>query len=153
MQIEGLIPLRSSIDQAIASLYFLRILSSCCSSILFNAADIITGFSPSGSKKEYFRRLGNSFNINLSALVSCSVALFSLLHEFSVLFSIKLQTVSMFLFFYAQKVPRLFARILSLLSFLPCLHRIPWLEQIIQAPCVHRSTPNLSFLLSQKNEK
>ena len=55
MQIEGLIPLRSSIDQAIASLYFLIILSGCCYSFLFSVVDIITGFSTSGSKKAYFR--------------------------------------------------------------------------------------------------
>ena len=52
MQIEGLIPFNSSIDEAIASLYFLRISNSLCSSFLVNAADIITGFSFSSSKKE-----------------------------------------------------------------------------------------------------
>ena len=55
MQIEGLIPLRSSIDQAIVSLYFLRIFNNLCSSFSVNAADIITGFAVSGSKKAFFR--------------------------------------------------------------------------------------------------
>ena len=55
MQIEGLIPLRSSIDQAIALLYFLRIFNRCCSSFIVNVADIINGFAFSGSKKAYFR--------------------------------------------------------------------------------------------------
>ena len=55
MEVEGLIPLRSSIDQAIASLYFLRIFNSLCSSFSVNAADIIIGFAFSGSKKAYFR--------------------------------------------------------------------------------------------------
>ena len=61
MQIEGLIPFKSFINQAIASLYFLRISSSCCCSSSVNVIDIITGFSFSGSKKTYFKCLGNSF--------------------------------------------------------------------------------------------
>ena len=40
MKIEGLMPLRSSIDQAITSLYFLRIFNSFCSSSSVNAANI-----------------------------------------------------------------------------------------------------------------
>ena len=55
MQIEGLIPFRSSIDQAIASLYFLRIYKSLCYSFSVNLADMITGFPFFGSKKAYFR--------------------------------------------------------------------------------------------------
>ena len=54
MQMEGLIPFKFSIDQEIASLYFLRVSSSLCSSYLVNAAEIITGFALSGSKKVYF---------------------------------------------------------------------------------------------------
>ena len=54
MQMEGLIPFKSSIDQTIASLYFLRVSSSFCSSDSVNAAEIITGFALSGSKKAYF---------------------------------------------------------------------------------------------------
>ena len=45
MYIEGLIPFKSSMDQAIASLYFLRVSSNFCSSYIVNADDIITGLS------------------------------------------------------------------------------------------------------------
>ena len=54
MQMEGLIPFKSSINQTIASLYFLRVSSSLCSSDSVNAVEIITGFALSGSKKAYF---------------------------------------------------------------------------------------------------
>ena len=94
MQIEGLIPFKSSIDQAIASLYFPRISNNCCSSSSINAADIITSFAFSGSKKAYFNCLGNSFKVNPSELVSISSALSSLLLYFSMLFSFKLKTIS-----------------------------------------------------------
>ena len=96
MQIEGLIPLRSLIDQAIDSLYVFRIFSSLYSSFSVNTTCIITGFAFSCYKKAYFRLLGNSFNINPYVLVSCSIAFFSLLHEFSILFSFKFKTVSVF---------------------------------------------------------
>ena len=46
---------QSSIDQAIASLYFLRVSSIFCSSDSINAAKIITSFAFSGSKKAYFK--------------------------------------------------------------------------------------------------
>ena len=65
MQIEGLIHFKSSIDKAIASLYFLRISNNLCSSSSFIADDIITGFTFFGPKKEYFKCLGNSFSVNL----------------------------------------------------------------------------------------
>ena len=94
MQIEGLIPFKSSIDQAIAFLYFLRIFNSFCSSCSVNAADMITGFAFPGSKKAYFKCLGNSFKVNPSELVFVSFASFSLLLVFSVMFSFKLKTVS-----------------------------------------------------------
>ena len=94
MQIEGLIPFKSSIDQAITSLYFLRISSSCCSSSSVNAADIITSFAFSGSKKAYFNCLGNSFEVNPSELVYVSFAFSSLLLDFSMLFSFKLKIIS-----------------------------------------------------------
>ena len=55
MQIKGLIPFKSSIDQAIVSLYFLRVSSSFCSSGSINATEIITGFAFFGSKKAYFK--------------------------------------------------------------------------------------------------
>ena len=54
MQMEGWIPFKSSIDQVIASLYFLRVSSSFCSLYSVNAVQIITGFAFSGSKKAYF---------------------------------------------------------------------------------------------------
>ena len=54
MQMEGLIPFKSSIDQTTAFLYFLRESSSFCSSYSVNAVEIITGFSLSGYKKAYF---------------------------------------------------------------------------------------------------
>ena len=55
MQIEGLIPFKSSIDRAIASLEFLIIFNIFCSSFSVNAADIITGLAFSGFKKAYFK--------------------------------------------------------------------------------------------------
>ena len=66
MQIEGLIPFKSSTDQEMASLYFLRICSSFCSfsSIKFEA--MITGFDFFDPKKAYCRCLGNSFKISPS---------------------------------------------------------------------------------------
>ena len=45
MHIEGLIFFKSSIDQAIASLYFLRISNNFCSSSSVNDAEIMTGFA------------------------------------------------------------------------------------------------------------
>ena len=95
MQIEGLIHFKSSIDQAIASLQFLRISNSFCSSCSVNAADIIIGFSFSGSKKAYFKCMGSSFKVNPSKLVSISFASSSLLLVFYVLLSFKLKTVSL----------------------------------------------------------
>ena len=74
MQIEGQIPFRSSIDQAIASLYFLRISNGFYSSSSFNAADIITSFAFSSPKKAYFKCLGNCFKVNPSKLISISFA-------------------------------------------------------------------------------
>ena len=95
MQIEELIPFKSSIDQAIASLYFLRISNSFCYSSLVNAVEIMTGFAFFGSKKAYFKCLGNSFKVNPSELVYVSFASSSLLLVFSVLFSLKLNTDSL----------------------------------------------------------
>ena len=51
---EGLIPFKSSIEQAIASLYFLRVPSSFYFSDSINAVEIITGFALSSSNKAYF---------------------------------------------------------------------------------------------------
>ena len=87
MQIKGLIPFKSSIDQAIASFYFLRISNNLCSSSSVNEAKIITGFSFSSSKKAYFNYLGISFKVNPYELVFVSFSSSSLLLIFSVLFS------------------------------------------------------------------
>ena len=86
MQIEGLIPFKSFIDQVIAFLYFMRISSSFYSSSSVNTADIITGFSFFSPKKAYFTCLGNSFKVNPSELVSISFAFSSLLLDFFVPF-------------------------------------------------------------------
>ena len=94
MKIEGLIPFKSSTDQAIAPLCFLRISSSFFSSNSFNAANIITGLAFFGSKKAYFKYLGSSFKDNPSKLVYISFAFSSLLLDFSILFSFKLKIVS-----------------------------------------------------------
>ena len=55
IQIEGLIPFKSSIDQGIASLYFLRISNSFCSSSSVNSAEMMTGLVFSGCKKAYLK--------------------------------------------------------------------------------------------------
>ena len=94
MQIEGLIPFKSSTDQAISFLYFLRISNSFYSSSSINVADIITCFSFSSAKKAYCKCLSNSFKVNPSELVSIYFALSSLLLDFSIMFSFKLKTVS-----------------------------------------------------------
>ena len=94
MQIEGLIPFKSSTNQAIASLYFLRISNSLCSSSTVNAADIITGFAFSGPKKAYFKCQGNSFKVNSFELIPIYVAFSLFLLDVFVLFSFKLKTVS-----------------------------------------------------------
>ena len=51
MLIEGLIPFKSFIDQAIASLYFSRISNNLCSSSSVNAANIIIGLDVPASKR------------------------------------------------------------------------------------------------------
>ena len=66
MQIDGLIPFKTSIDQAIASLYFLRISISFYSLSYVKSTTIIIGFDISAPKKTYFRFLGNSFILNPS---------------------------------------------------------------------------------------
>ena len=55
MQIEVLIPFKSSTDQAMASLYFLRILISFCSFSFVKPATMIIGSAPSAPKKAYFK--------------------------------------------------------------------------------------------------
>ena len=93
MKIEGLIPFKSSTNQAIAFLYFLRISSIFCSLCSVMSADMITSFDFSACKKAYFKCLGNSFRINPSELVFTSCAFPSQLLDFSVLPSFKLSTV------------------------------------------------------------
>ena len=94
MQIEGLLPFKSSIDQAITYLYFLTISNSLCSLSSVNADEIITSLAFFGSRKAYFNCLGNSFKVSLSELFSISFVSSSLLHIFYVLFSFILKTVS-----------------------------------------------------------
>ena len=66
MEIEGLIPFKSSIDQAMASLYFHRILTSFYSFSTFKSVSMITGCAFSAHKKAYLRCLGNSLRISPS---------------------------------------------------------------------------------------
>ena len=66
MKIDGLIPFKSSTDQAMVSLYFMRISISFHSLSSGKSAAIITSFDLSTPKKAYFKFLGNSFIINPS---------------------------------------------------------------------------------------
>ena len=66
MQIEGLIPFKSATDQAMTSLYFLRILISFCSFSTAKSTAMIKGCALSTPKKAYFRCLDNSLRINPS---------------------------------------------------------------------------------------
>ena len=64
MPIDGLVPFKSSIDQAMASLYFLIILISLCSFYTVKSISIMNGCDLSAPKKAYLKCLGNSFRIN-----------------------------------------------------------------------------------------
>ena len=66
MQIEGLSLFKSSIDQAMASLYFLRTLVNLWSFSIVKSAAMITGCALLAPKKAYLRCLGNSLRINPS---------------------------------------------------------------------------------------
>ena len=66
MQIEGLIPFKSSIYQAMASLYFLRNLINFCSFCTVKSTAMITSCALLAPKKAYFRCLGNSLRISPS---------------------------------------------------------------------------------------
>ena len=55
MKIDGLIPLKSSIDQAMDFLYFMRIPISFISLSPVNSIAIITGLDISAPKKTYFK--------------------------------------------------------------------------------------------------
>ena len=94
MHIEGLISFKSSTDQEIASLYFLRIFISFCSFSSVKSTNMITSFDFSAPKKAYFKCLGNYFRINPSELISTSCSFSSLLLEFSALCSCRLSPVS-----------------------------------------------------------
>ena len=94
MLIEGLIHFKSFTDQAMASLYFMRILINLCSFSSIKSADMIIGFDFSTPKKAYFRCLGNSFRLNPLELISTSCTFSSLLLDFSALFSFRLSIVS-----------------------------------------------------------
>ena len=63
MQIEELIHFKSSTDQAMTSLYFLRILISFFSFSTIKSATMIIGCALSALKKAYFKCLGNSLRI------------------------------------------------------------------------------------------
>ena len=95
MQIEGLVPFKSSIDQAMASLYFMRICSSfyCFSSV--KSTTMITGYALSAPKKAYFKCLGNCFRINPLELFSTPCSFPSLLLYLSVLISFRLSVISL----------------------------------------------------------
>ena len=89
MQIEGLIPFKSSTDQAMTSLYFPRILISFCSFSTVMLATMITGCALSAPKKAYFICLGNYLRINPLELLSTSCPFSSLLLNFSALISFR----------------------------------------------------------------
>ena len=89
MQIDGLIPFKSSTYQAIASLYFMRILISFYSFSSVKSAAMITGFGLLAPKNAYFRCLGNSF---ITFSNSCIFS--SLLLNFYTLSLFRLNTVS-----------------------------------------------------------
>ena len=55
MQIEGLIIFKSSTDQAMVSLYFMRTPINFCSFSIVKSAAMITGCALSAPKKAYFR--------------------------------------------------------------------------------------------------
>ena len=95
MQIDGLIPFKSSIDQVIASLYFLKTSTSFYSLCSIKSVDMIIGFDSSASKKAYLKYLSNSFRINPLELVSTSFAFPSQQLDFYALHSFRLSTVSL----------------------------------------------------------
>ena len=95
MQTERLTPFKSSTDQAMVSLYFMRILISLCSFYFVKLAAMITVCAPSAPKKAYFICLGNSLRINPSKLFSTPCPFSSLLLDFSALISFRLSTISL----------------------------------------------------------
>ena len=69
---EGLIPFKSSIDQLMTPLYFLRISNSFYSLCSVKLVDIITGLDFPALRKAYFKCSGNYFRIKPSELVFTS---------------------------------------------------------------------------------
>ena len=95
MHIDGLIPFKSSIDQAMASLCCLRISTILCSFYEVKSTTMITGLDLSSLRKTYFKCLGNSFKISPSELLSSSCTFISLLLELQALIpSLRLKMVS-----------------------------------------------------------
>ena len=95
MQIEGLIPFKSSIDQVMPSLYFLRTPISFYFFSTVKSIAMITGCALLAPKKAYFKCLGSSFIINPSKLFSTSCSFSSVLLHFSTLISFRLSIVSL----------------------------------------------------------
>ena len=93
IHIDGLISFRSSIDQAIASLFFQRISTTFCSFSVDKFVAIIISFDLSSSRNTYFRCLGNSFKISPLEIFYASYTFFSLLISCSLL-SFKLKVTS-----------------------------------------------------------
>ena len=94
MQIEELIPFKSSTFQAMASLYFLRIFNSFNYFSSIKLAAMIIGCAFSTPKKAYFKCFGSSFRINSSELFYTPCSSSSLLLDFSILISLRLSTAS-----------------------------------------------------------
>ena len=95
MQIEGLIPFKSSTGQGMTSLYFMRIPISLCTFSTIISATMITGCALSALKKAYFICLGNYLRINPLNFFSTSYCISSLLLDFSALISFRLSTISL----------------------------------------------------------
>ena len=94
MQIDGLILLKSSIDQAIASLCFLRISTTSFFFSIVKSATMIVGLDFSSPGKAYFKCLGFSFRISPSELFSTFYPFTSLLLKLSSFSSLWLITDS-----------------------------------------------------------
>ena len=76
IHMEGLIPFKSSIEQAMVPLYFLRIYNIFISLCFVKLVDIITSLDFSASRKAYFKYSCNYFIIKPSELVF-TLAVFS----------------------------------------------------------------------------
>ena len=95
MQIGGLIPFKSSIDQAMASLYFMRIPISFCSFSTVKSVAMITACALLALKKAYLQCLGSFFRINPSELFSTYCSFSSLLLDLFTLIYFRLSTFSL----------------------------------------------------------